>query len=265
MRIHHLRSATFIIETGPYFILIDPMLGDKGSLPAFSYIRFKAKKNPLVDLPLNAQELLNKVTHCLITHSQTFGIKAFQHTDHLDQKGEDFLVQKQIPVYSFQNDVSYLSKYGINVQAGIDYWKEIEFLGGRLVAIPAHHGHGWISKLMANGCGFYIELPNEPSLYISGDTVLTHDVKNALLKFRPDIAVVAAGQAQMDVGQPILMSKNEVREFIELSPKYVIANHLEALNHCPVKRDEIKQILHEMNVVDRVQVPDDGQTLIYEN
>ncbi len=69
----------------------------------------------------------------------------------------------------------------------------------------------------------------------------------------------------MDVGQPILMSKDEVREFIELSPKYVIANHLEALNHCPVKRDEIKQILHGMNVVDRVQVPDDGQTLIYEN
>ncbi len=29
MKIHHLRSATFIIEAGPYFILIDPMLGDK--------------------------------------------------------------------------------------------------------------------------------------------------------------------------------------------------------------------------------------------
>lgn len=69
MKIHHLRSATFIIESGPHFILVDPMLGGKGSLPAFSYFRFKVAKNPLVDLPLNAQELLNKVTHCLITHS----------------------------------------------------------------------------------------------------------------------------------------------------------------------------------------------------
>ena len=96
MKIHHLRNATFVIESGRYFILIDPMLGAKGSLPPFSRIRFKAIRNPLVDLPPNAGHLLEKVTDCLITHSQKFGIKALQHTDHLDLAGEDYLRKKTL-------------------------------------------------------------------------------------------------------------------------------------------------------------------------
>lgn len=263
MNIHHLRSATFIIETGNNFILIDPMLGKKGSLPAFSYVKFKAEKNPLVELPDNAAELLGKVTHCFITHSQTFNIRAFQHTDHLDRTGEKFLAYKQIPVYTFSHDALYLKNLGLNVQAGIEHWKEIQFLGGRLVAVPAKHGHGWISKFMANGCGFFLDLPNEPSIYISGDTVLTEDVKTAIFQFNPDITVVAAGEAQMDVGKPILMTESEVRKFIQLSPKHVIANHFEALNHCPVKRADIQNLVAEIGEKDRVYIPDDGQTLSF--
>lgn len=62
---------------------------------------------------------------------------------------------------------------------------------------------------MANGAGFILQLPDEPSIYISGDTVYTKDVKRALKEFRPDVAVVAAGSASLDVGPPILMSLDE--------------------------------------------------------
>ncbi|MEZ9505290.1 MBL fold metallo-hydrolase, partial [Vibrio sp. 10N.286.51.B11] len=54
MKIHHLRSATFLIESGEKFILIDPMLGKKGSMPPFSVIKAKAAKNPTVKMPSNA-------------------------------------------------------------------------------------------------------------------------------------------------------------------------------------------------------------------
>ncbi len=80
---------------------------------------------------------------------------------------------------------------------------------------PAQHGHGWTRHLMANGAGFFLELPDEPSLYISGDTVYTKDVDRALTKFEPDIAMVAAGSAGLDVGVPILMS---LEETITLEP-----------------------------------------------
>jgi L-ascorbate metabolism protein UlaG (beta-lactamase superfamily) len=95
MKIHHLRSATCVVESNKHFVLIDPMLGAKGSTPPFSYIRFKPRRNPLVDLPPNAASILEKVTDCLITHSQKFGIKALQHTDHLDIAGENFLREKK--------------------------------------------------------------------------------------------------------------------------------------------------------------------------
>ncbi|MGB2079422.1 MAG: MBL fold metallo-hydrolase [Vibrio sp.] len=264
MKIHHLRSATFVIESGDYFILVDPMLGKKGSLPPFSVLRFKAQKNPTVDLPSNAASILNKVNHVLITHSQTFGFKPLQHGDHLDPAGEAFLIENNLPVVTVNKDKAYLEKYGMTVTQGLTSWQTSSYLSGHITAIPAQHGHGWIHKVMANGCGFYIELAGEPSIYISGDTVLTSDVKKALAELKPDITVVATGQAQMDVGQPLLMPTDEVLEFIRLSPNKVIANHMEALNHCPIERDTLRQSLVENGLSDKVLIPNDGETLIIE-
>jgi len=261
MKIHHLRSATFIIESNDHFILIDPMLGAKGSLPPFSMIRFKLERNPTVDLPDSADKLLNKVTHAFITHSQTFGFKPLQHSDHLDAAGERLLTDRNIPVVTPNKDKRYLEKYGITVSDGINDWQTVDFIGGKLTAVPAQHGHGWIHNVMANGCGFYLELPNEPSIYISGDTVLTADVKRALTELKPDITVVATGQAQMDVGQPLLMPTDEVLTFIQLSPGKVIANHMEALNHCPVDRQMLRRSLVRQGISDKVLIPQDGETL----
>lgn len=261
MKIHHLRSATFVIESGKHFILIDPMLGAKGTIPPFSVLRFKPKKNPTVELPANTDKMLEKVTHTILTHSQTFGFKPLQHSDHLDLAGEQFLVSRNIPVTTPAKDKAYLEKYGITVANGVDDWQTIDFLGGKITAVPAQHGHGWIHKLMANGSGFFLELPNEPSIYISGDTVLTADVRRALTELQPDITVVAAGEAQMDVGQPLLMSTSEILEFVALSPNKVIANHMEALNHCPTDRKTFKRVLEENKLADKVFIPEDGETL----
>ena len=87
MKIHHLRNATFVIESGDCHLLIDPMLGARGTLPAFARFRHKPRRNPTVELPDGANAVLEKVTHGLITHCQTFGIRALQHTDHLDTAG----------------------------------------------------------------------------------------------------------------------------------------------------------------------------------
>ena len=91
MKIHHLRSATFVIQSKDRFILIDPMLCKAGELPPFARIKHQSKPNPLVNLPDNSSELLNKVTHCIITHSQKWGIEALTHTDHLDGCDHDLM------------------------------------------------------------------------------------------------------------------------------------------------------------------------------
>ncbi len=261
MKIHHLRNATFVLESGANHILIDPMLSGKGELPPFARFRHKSEHNPTVSLPDNASQILGKVTHCLITHSQTFGIKALQHTDHLDTPGVSFLRDKKIPVVCREQDAAYLKKYEINVETTLGYWQPKNLLGGEITAIPAQHGHGWIHNLMANGAGFYLQLAGEPSIYISGDTVYTKEVERALTELKPDIAVVAAGSASLDVGGPILMPLEEIITFVRVAPDKVIANHLEALNHCPTTRSILKQELENNGLLAKTFIPDDGETL----
>jgi L-ascorbate metabolism protein UlaG (beta-lactamase superfamily) len=164
MKIHHLRNATFVIESGEKYILIDPMLADKGTLPPFARFKHQSKKNPLVSLPDNASAILNKVTNCLVTHSQKFGIKTLQHNDHLDASGESFLKENAIPIGTWEQDASYLKRYGLTIEVALAYWQPVDYLGGKITAVPGLHGHSWINGLMANGEGFILQLPDEPSI-----------------------------------------------------------------------------------------------------
>ena len=224
----------------------------------------KPAYNPTVPLPENASQILDKVTHCLITHSRTFGIKALQHTDHLDAPGESFLRDSNIPVVCREQDAAYLGKYGINIETALSYWLPKQMPGGEITAIPALHGRGWIHNLMANGAGFYLQLSGEPSIYISGDTVYTKEVERALTELKPDISVVAAGSASLDVGGPILMPLEEIVTFVRAAPGKVIANHLEALNHCPTTRSQLRGTLEENGLSSKTFIPDDGETLTIE-
>lgn len=261
MKIHHLRNASCVLETGTMRILIDPMLSAKGELPPFSVIRFQARRNPIVDLPAESDKILQNITHCLITHSRTFGIKALQHTDHLDAKGEAFLVKHKIPVLTGKPDVEYLKNYGMRVNHGLECWRQQPFGEGSIMAVPAMHGHGWNRQFMANGVGFYLEFVGEPSVYIAGDTVYTADVERALQEYKPDVVILPAGSAQLDIGPPILMAPDELLTCIKKVPGKVVLNHLEALNHCPVTRLQLETLMEQNNLQERVFIPDDGQTI----
>lgn len=259
MYIHHLRNATFVIEANNNKILIDPMLGKKGSLPPFAILRHKARTNPTVELPKNSHVILKAITHCFITHCQK------GHLDHLDNDGMKFLRKHNIPIICCVKDKKFLIEKGLNILNALDDWESFSFPKNeiKVSAIPAIHGKGWITKFMANGVGYFISIKDEPNIYISGDTVLTEDVKKAIKKFKPDITVVASGMASLDVGKPILMQVDELLEYVEMSPKKVISNHLEALNHCSLKRGELKQKLTDLELIDKVWIPMDGESKEY--
>lgn len=255
MKIHHLRNATLIIETGDKVILVDPMLGKKGTAgPTFTLFRFKPQRNPIVDLPSNAMKIVEKTTHCLITHL---------HPDHLDKDAERFLRSKQIPVICSIKDEVILRKKGLNVSQTVDYWKTSDFLDGKIQGIPAVHGYGFVAKPMGNVMGFYIELPNEKSIYLSADTIYTDDVHKVLTKLKPEIAVVACGTAQLDVFQPLLMRMDDILKFVQNATGQVIANHLEAVNHCPTTRNQLKNEVSKMRLSEKIFIPNDGESKTY--
>ncbi|WP_299365165.1 MBL fold metallo-hydrolase [Winogradskyella sp.] len=255
MKIHHIRNATMIIETGGHVILVDPMLGAKGTAgPPFTLFRFKPKRNPIVDLPENSQPVLDKVTHCLITH---------KHPDHIDKVAEAFLKKKDIPVTCSVLDEALFKKKGLNIVQTVDYWKHDNFLGGKIEGIPARHGYGYVAKPMGNVMGFYLEFPNEPSLYLSSDTIYTDDVDKVLKDYKPDISVVASGTAQLDFFQPLLMRVEDIIKFTKTAPGKVIANHLEAVNHCPTKRLDLKARFNKEGLSDKTFIPEDGDIILF--
>ena len=254
MKIHHLRNATLIMECGNRFILVDPMLGPKSSALPFTLFRFKPKRNPLLDLPMNANELLEKVTHCLITHL---------HTDHLDKEAISFLKRKKIPIVCSQLDHRVLKRNQLTIDLSLAYWKPTPYLGGKLIGIPAVHGYGFVRKIAGDVMGFYLKLPNESSIYISSDTVYTPDVHKVLSELQPGITVFAAGMAQLDIGKLLLMDAEDIIRFIENSPGNVIANHMEALNHCPNTREHLKNLLKDYGLSHKVAIPEDGEVISF--
>ena len=257
MKITQLRNATAVIEFGPHKILVDPMLAPKGALPPLKLFGERTR-NPIVDLPPVAEAILETVTHCLITHCQK------GHFDHLDRAAKAWLRRKQIPVICTPHDEAYLRQRGLNVQPlASSHHKPQPFFDGRIRTVNCRHGKGLVSLMMEHGVGYFIEMPGEPSVYLSGDTILTQEVLDFLAQHQPEISVVPAGGARFDLGHEIIMGIGEVLQFAHATKGIVVANHLEALSHCPVQRAALQQQAKDSGLASRIVVPADGDTLIY--
>lgn len=250
MKITQARNATILIEANGYGLLVDPFLGRKRRLPPFRIFTWPWRMNPLVDWPENREEILEKTTHCLITH---------RHPDHIDTAGMRWLGRQAVPVYCRPHDAGVLSRKGLRVsliETGIQ-----PFLEGTIQPVKAQHGRGILGRLMGQVSGYFLELPGQPSLYLASDTVLTEQVKDFLHRYKPDISVIPAGGARFDIGKEIIMGLSEALAFARLTSGTVIANHLEALDHCRVSRDALKQAVEQEGLESRFLIPGDGQSL----
>ncbi len=258
MHITHLRNATIVIHVGAHHILVDPMLAAKGTLPPLRLFDGKRQRNPLLDLPDTAASALAAVTHCLITHCQK------GHFDHLDSAAKRFLRARDIPVTCTAHDAPYLARRGMNVHALRDDDEAAQpFLDGTIRTIRCTHGRGLVGAFMEHGVGYLIALPGEPTLYLSGDTILSPTVRAAVARYQPDVCVVPAGGARMDVGGEIIMGPDEVIALAGIAHGTVVANHLEALSHCPPTRAALAAAAVAAGVDARLRIPADGETLAF--
>lgn len=256
MNITQVRNATVVIQMGQSVVLVDPMLAPKGAIPALKYFCSERRRNPLVDLPENTGSLLDQVTHCLITHCQK------GHFDHLDRRAIKWLRERNIPVFCAEGDAEFLQQKGLRVIA-LNPKGRSAFLSGQIQLIPCLHGRGLIGKMMAHGVGYFIQLPDEPSLYIAGDTLLTDEVRQCIALNQPDITLIPAGGARFDLGGDIIMGVEDAIAVGALTGKQVIANHLEALDHCPVSRAQLQAEVNQRHWQGRFFIPADGETLAF--
>jgi L-ascorbate metabolism protein UlaG (beta-lactamase superfamily) len=261
LKITQIRNATVLLEFASngnnISLLLDPMLSRRGAMPAFKYFGGGVRRNPTVDLPENTPKLLEQVTHALITHCQR------AHVDHLDNAGTKFLREGQVPVFCMPRDEAFLAKRGLLTQALSGAMTQ-PFFHGQITPIPCVHGRGWVGHLMEHGHGYFIDLPGEPSVYIAGDTILTDEVRQCLALRQPRVSILPAGGAQFDMGAEIIMNGTDVVDACTLTPGVVIANHLEALDHCPTTREEIRAAAAQAGLTKRLYIPEDGNEYTFQ-
>jgi len=260
MKITQIRNATILIEVmvegKQQGILVDPMFAPKGAIPSLKYATTSRRRNPLVELPSNMDDIKTRVTCCLITHCQK------GHFDHLDRTATKWLLENNIPVYCSTQDSTFLKKKGLDVHT-LDPSIANNFLNGSVELIPCLHGEGFIGKMMAHGFGYHIQLPDEPSLYVTGDTILTKEIKTFVTQTQPDTIVLPAGGANFDLGGEIIMGLSESIEMGGFAKGQLVANHLESLDHCPVSRESIQSEIRIRGWEHRYFVPGDGECISF--
>ena len=250
MKIHHLRNATMIMTIGEHRLLVDPMLSAPASFPGFKLFGGGRRKNPLVPLPPNADAALDTVTDVLITH---------EHPDHLDPAAMRWISDRSLPVWAGGADAPNLEKKGLNVEV-----LRNGSLGMAVEAIPTQHGRGVIGWLMGPVSGFFLAHPEEPSVYLTSDAVMSDTVAEAIDRLQPDLVVAPAGAANFGAFDDILFSVDELVTLIRRAPGVVVLNHLESLDHCPTTRQDLRERVRADGLDAKVHIPEDGEELFFE-
>lgn len=250
MKIQQLRNATFVLTLGDRRFLVDPMLSGPGKLPAFKVFSRQRQRNPIVPLPEEAKEALKSVTDVLITH---------EHMDHIDRAGMKWIKDRDLPVWASPIDTPYLRKKGLKVTA-----LKNGVLDMTIELVPTKHSRGLLSWLLGPVTGFYLAHPGEPSIYLTSDAVLTDKLLRTLDRLKPDIIVAPAGAANFGLGPDLLFSVDELVTLTKRVTSKMVFNHLEAIDHCPTSRKELRQRMSEEGLTARVHIPNDGETLSFE-
>lgn len=247
LEIQLIRNATLLVRINGKKILVDPMLGEVGSIKAVPFTRNK-KRNPIVPLPVPLQTITD-VDAILITHL---------HFDHFDEEAKKTL-PKTLPLFCQPQDEVRIRKSGFHNIISIGNMHQ--WAGIKIYRTEGKHGKGLAGLLMGKVSGFIFEEEKGKKLYIAGDTVYNQGVETVIKNHQPDVIVVNSGEAQLVFGDPITMTKEDVLKVANVSDAKVIAVHLEAMNHCSLKRNELNSYLSENGLYQQVLIPNNGEVL----
>lgn len=257
-QIQHIRNATSKISYAGKVFLIDPLLAKKGAYPGFEGTVRSHLRNPLVELPMPAQDVLKDVDALIVTHT---------HLDHWDG-GEHGFIPKGMPLFvQHEADAKLIRAQGFTDVRIVG--ENTVFEGIRLTKTGGQHGTDEmyaekpLAGFLGEAMGVVFQAPGSPTVYLAGDTIWRSEVDQSLARFKPDVVVLNAGDARL-VGYTgsIIMSKDDVLRAYRAAPgATIVAVHMDAINHMTLSREQLRDYVQQNGIQDRVRIPADGETL----
>jgi len=259
-QVQQIRNATVKITYGDTTFLIDPMLAKQGAYPGFDGTYRSELRNPLVGLPMPAEDVIDDTDAVIVTHT---------HLDHWDAAAQA-LLPKDIPLFAqHQADAAMIREQGFtNVRILSD---KAEFDGVTLSRTGGQHGTDEmyaspeVAAALGDVMGVVFQAPGQETLYLVGDTIWRDEVDQALDEYDPKIVVLNAGQAmRSDYDDPLIMGKEDVLRATQTAPEAtVVATHMDAINHMSLTREALREYVQAVGIEDHVVIPADGEVISF--
>ena len=248
-----IRNATLKIQYAGKTILLDPMLGEKGTEMSALGVNL----NPRVHLTMPVSEVLKGVDFVLLTHA---------HIDHYDPAAKR-LISKNMPWYVQPAD--YDSVAVKDHFRNTTVIKENVNVGGiTIIRIAGNHGRGNLCEWMGASSGYVIIADGQPTLYVMGDCVWNEVTQKAVKEHQPEYIVVNSGGAILPpmskTDGPIIPNEAETMQIIDDCPVNTrfIAVHMDAIDHCQTTRAILRnEARHHGTDMSRLIIPEDGESI----
>ncbi|MBD5646286.1 MAG: MBL fold metallo-hydrolase [Desulfovibrio sp.] len=261
-QLQHVRNATAKLKSGDATFLIDPMLAAPGAYEGFANTHRSGLRNPFTPLPMPVEDLLAGVDAVILTHT---------HLDHWDEAAQKAL-PKEMPLFvQNEEDAKLVRGQGFR---DVRILKDGElFKGVRLERTATRHGSEAmyadpvLAKALGEVMGIVFTAPDGKKAWVVGDTVWFPGVDAALAAHRPDVIIMNAGGAAMDIpafrdAPEIIMNKEDVLRMVRAAPgAQVVAVHMDAINHMTVDRKDLSRFTREHGIRHKVLIPFDGEVM----
>ncbi|WP_125769491.1 MBL fold metallo-hydrolase [Companilactobacillus furfuricola] len=256
MKATEIRNATVKLQFNGTTFLIDPMLADKGTYEPMSNQQGNTERNPIVELPMSLEEILDGVDAVIVTHD---------HIDHWDQKAEE-VIDKEMPIFvQGEPDRTLIVHAGFKDVRILD--SAIDFHGVRLQPTQGkHYENNDVKDVLekdfntSKTMGVLFTAKSEKSLFFTGDTIWFDGLKESLEKYQPELIVVNAGGNGFKEGR-LILDQEDVLKIHQLLPSAkLIASHMDAVNHGTVTRSMLKKFAQDKGFDDSLLIPSDGET-----
>ncbi len=240
VRLTHVGGPTVLIELGGWRLLTDPTFDPAGGKYRFGWGTGSEKTSG----PALAPDELGSLDAILVSHDH--------HEDNLDAAGRELLPSAGSVVTTAPGAERLRDQLGDAVQ-GLAPWQTttLEAPGKEaleVTATPCRHGPPLSHPIVGDVVGFALRLAGEErqAVWISGDTVLYDDLREAARRLDVGVALLHLGGVRFPISGPLRYTMNGA-EAIELTgllePAVAVPIHYEGWKHFRQGRDEVEREL----------------------